>query len=164
MAQLAEIERGMLVLEPSAGMGALCDAITTVEPSAIVRCCEIDPIAAKRLRMLPNINAVAGCDFLELEPGVSLYDRVVMNPPFTRGQDIAHVTHALKFLRPGGRLVALTSSSWRWASTKAADAFRELVAEADLEEVPAETFKASGTNIATILLTIREAKAASKAA
>ena len=32
----------------------------------------------------------------------------MMNPPFERYQDVAHVKHAYSFLSPGGKLVALT--------------------------------------------------------
>ncbi len=34
-----------------------------------------------------------------------------MNPPFSRQQDIRHVMHAAKFLKPGGRLVAVMGAS-----------------------------------------------------
>lgn len=36
-------------------------------------------------------------------------DSVVMNPPFTRAADVAHVRHALTLLAPGGRLVSVVA-------------------------------------------------------
>ena len=45
-------------------------------------------------------------DFLECF-GLGRFDRIVMNPPFADGADIQHITHALRLLRPGGRIVAL---------------------------------------------------------
>lgn len=39
-----------------------------------------------------------------------LYDRVIMNPPFSKDQDIRHVQRAFDFLKPGGKLVAIVSS------------------------------------------------------
>jgi hypothetical protein len=41
------------------------------------------------------------------------FDRVVMNPPFDHGADIKHVEHARKFLKPGGRLVAVVANGPR---------------------------------------------------
>ena len=36
-----------------------------------------------------------------------------MNPPFERGSDIRHIEHALTFLKPGGRLVAICANGPR---------------------------------------------------
>jgi 16S rRNA G1207 methylase RsmC len=36
-----------------------------------------------------------------------------MNPPFANGDDIKHITHALKMLNPGGRLVAICANGPR---------------------------------------------------
>ncbi len=36
-----------------------------------------------------------------------------MNPPFANGQDIKHITHALRYLSPGGRLVAICANGPR---------------------------------------------------
>ncbi len=158
MAELADVKPGMLVLEPSAGMGALAEAVNAACPEAKVIVCEFDPVAAAELRR--RWDPIAGVsleptDFLTVEP-VAIYDRVVLNPPFTKGQDIAHVTHALKFLKPGGRLVALTAPGWQTAQSDKAFVFRGVIEDlgADIEEVPAGTFSGSGTEIRTVLLVI----------
>ena len=62
-------------------------------------------------------------DFLAVPPA-PVYDRVIMNPPFTRGQDVTHVQHALRFVRPGRRLVAVMPASIKSRADKAARAFR----------------------------------------
>lgn len=153
---LADVKPEHLVLEPSAGMGALAEVVAErwggVGRHAI-RCYEIDAVAAAHLR--ERSFPVTEGDFLEAIPE-PIYDRIVMNPPFTKGQDIAHVTHALKFLKPGGRLVALTAPGWRTAQSDKAFLFRGVVEElgADVQDVPAGTFRESGTNIATLLLVI----------
>jgi hypothetical protein len=36
-----------------------------------------------------------------------------MNPPFANADDIRHITHALKILKPGCRLVALCANGPR---------------------------------------------------
>jgi len=41
------------------------------------------------------------------------FNRIVMNPPFVQGSDIAHIKHALHFLERDGRLVALCANGPR---------------------------------------------------
>ena len=74
-----------------------------------------------------------------------------MNPPFTKNQDIAHVSHALKFLAPNGILVSLMMPN------QTRKGFQELVAKYDPEiiEVERGAFKESGTDIATIIVRIQ---------
>ncbi len=163
MAELADIQPGHLVLEPSAGMGALCEAMNEACREATIVCCDVDPVAVDHLRRQwePLVgSSMEPADFLKVDP-VAIYDRIVMNPPFTNGQDIAHVTHALDFLKPGGLLVALTAPGWRFAQTKPAAAFRDLVEEldGDVEEVPEGTFHESGTEIRTVLVMLRKPEA-----
>ncbi len=43
---------------------------------------------------------------MEWQP-VQYYSRVIMNPPFSHGQDIRHILRAFSLLRPGGVLVAV---------------------------------------------------------
>jgi predicted RNA methylase len=158
MAALARVEAGHLVLEPSAGQGALCEAVEAACREAKVIVCDLDPVAVADLRRRwdPIVGvSLEPTDFLQVDPE-PIYDRIVMNPPFTKGQDIAHVTHALGFLKPGGRLVALTAPGWRFAENQTARSFRALldILGAHVEEVPAGTFKASGTGVATVLVVV----------
>lgn len=117
MIRLADIRDGMTVLEPSAGKGDIIDGVRrAMIDGRAGRCAfvavELVPDLAKRLIEFDCIGAdrVHCCDFLELtlEPD---FDRVLMNPPFERGIDEAHVRHALGFLKPGGRLVAIACST-----------------------------------------------------
>ncbi|WP_139353394.1 class I SAM-dependent methyltransferase, partial [Escherichia coli] len=45
-------------------------------------------------------------DVMEWQP-VQYYSRIIMNPPFSHGQDIRHILRAFSLLRPGGVLVAV---------------------------------------------------------
>jgi predicted RNA methylase len=138
-------------LEPEAGEGAIADAIKARGGSVI--CAEIDPHSVGELQA-KGYTTHAG-DFLAMEPSCWLpVDAVVMNPPFTKGQDIKHVTHALKFLKPGGTLLAIMSPSFTFASNKAAQAFNELVQQRGsiVEEFAAGAFKESGTMVRTVLV------------
>jgi 16S rRNA G1207 methylase RsmC len=85
-----------------------------------------------------------------------LFDRIVMNPPFADQQDIRHVRHALGFLKPGGRLVAIMSAGVTFREDRLAREFRALVEDrgGTIEELPADAFKASGTGVLAVLVTI----------
>lgn len=78
----------------------------------------------------------------------------MMNPPFANGADIDHVSHALKFLKPSGRLVAIMSAGVKTSTTKKAKAFLELLKgyEWSFRNVPDGAFKESGTNVRVTML------------
>lgn len=149
--QMAGVTAGMHVLEPSAGGGAIAKAVLAT--GATVGCIEINPAAVKGLAN-EGIEAIER-DFLTVEP-INVFDRVVMNPPFTGGQDVKHVTHALSFLKPGGRLVSIMSPTWRYRDQRWAGEFRDLLAahNGTVTEVPAGAFKESGTMIQTVIVTM----------
>jgi predicted RNA methylase len=147
---------GQRCLEPSAGEGALVKVMLEAG-AASVRSFEIDPVAWEKLVAMkyPNgsHNPAEPIDFLKTIPKPE-YDRVVMNPPFARGQDIEHVTHAIKFLAPGGRLVSVMSAGVQFRQDRKATAFRELVARrgGTIEALPEQAFRSSGTDVRTVLV------------
>ena len=154
MVRRLAVEPGMKVLEPSAGEGAIVKAILgSLKGSIYLDSLEID----QKLHDLLNDEGanVVGTDFMEYDPG-KIYDRIAMNPPFRKGQDIAHVRRAFNMLKPGGRLVAIMSTGWRMGNTKAVQEFRDWLTllKYDVEEIPAGAFKASGTTVATLMVTI----------
>lgn len=141
MAQKAAV-LGCDVLEPSAGKGCIADACWTLGAKSIT-CVEIQPALVQELKNKQR-KVVQG-DFLKLTPEkLGLFDAVVMNPPFSKKADILHVTHALKFLKPDGILVAIVSKPLK--SIKG----RIMVQE----ELPKATFRESGTDVATWLTCI----------
>lgn len=152
----ARIERGHAVLEPSAGDGALADAVRTATGVSPI-CFEIEPVALGALRA--NGYEVEAMDFLTA-PVSRVVDRVIMNPPFTAGQDIAHVARALAWLRMGGRLVAVTSPSWMFRGDRKSVAFRSRIASMPHHtlELPAGTFSESGTEVRTVVLVLDKAE------
>jgi len=82
---------------------------------------------------------VIGSDFLEHQ---GKYDRIVMNPPFEKFQDIDHVRHAYEHLNPGGRLVSIMSESPFFRTDKKAVEFREWLDSVGgtIEELPEKSF------------------------
>lgn len=152
---LAEIQPGEAVLEPSAGTGNI--AAAAVEAGAVVDCVELDlGLANVLMDRVPRVRHVYIRDFLGVEPDGQSYDAVVMNPPFLRGRDIAHVTHALQFVKPGGRLVAVMGAGVAYSKVKAAAEFRQLVEDRDGEIIalPADAFKLSGISVSTVIVVI----------
>ncbi len=157
-ADLAEIGDGMMVLEPSAGKGALAIAAHAAANDVQVDMHELLPDNCEALVSLNlALSGVAkpGC-FLAVEPK-PIYDRVLMNPPFDKGRsDIHHVVHALKFLKPGGRLVAIMPSGVTFRDDALTRDFREIVEQrgGSIETLPDASFKQSGTMVSTVLVVI----------
>ena len=145
MVELADIQPGARVLEPSAGTGRILDAIGARQLLALVAV-ECNHQLAARLATGYQAADVLTMDFLEYDPGEN-FDRVLMNPPFINGADIKHIQHAASLLKPGGRLVALCANGPRQRA--------QLMPLAEYwEDLPAGTFKESGTDVRAALLVI----------
>lgn len=139
------------ILEPSAGLGRIYQAIREAEPTADCTLVEVAPGCAGELYRATendsNARLVQG-DFLAMSPDrLGMFCAVAMNPPFKQGTDIRHILHALDFVRPGGRLVALCANGPRQRA--------KLKPIATIwEELPAGSFKSEGTNVNAALLVI----------
>lgn len=153
VAAIADIQPGMDVLEPSAGIGRLVRAAFDRGAISVVAV-EIDPVRAAKLRQ-HIITDIIEADFLEMSPTPDV-DRVVMNPPFARQADIRHVMHAFKFLKAGGKLVAIMSSGVLFRDNKLTADFRDFVYAHDgsIDRLPEDSFKASGTAVNTCVVTM----------
>lgn len=152
MRELGDI-RGLRVLEPQAGDGALAD-LARDAGAAKVATVEIWDVNVQALRAKGY--APIEADFLELTPqDLGLFDAVIMNPPFTKGQDIAHVKHAMRFITPKGKLTAIISNSHQHHGAKKYEAFRNLMDFADANSTPLESgaFNESGTTVPTTIVT-----------
>lgn len=121
MLKLADMKDGMTVLEPSAGLGHIADAVRERYPSSPIDVCEKLYTLQEYLR-LKGYNVV-GSDTIEL---TGKYDRILMNPPFTPpGIDGDHLRHCFDLLKPNGVLVAVMSAGTFFRSNKKDTAFRE---------------------------------------
>lgn len=107
---------------------------------------EVNPKLAASLKSVYAVVDVRCGDFLELqEPDLGTFDKVIMNPPFSKAADIAHINHARRLLRPGGRLVAICANGPRQRAA--------LMDEAEhWEDLPAGTFQAQGTGVNAALV------------
>ncbi len=144
-------------LEPSAGTGVIAKAL--FDAGYQVDCVEAHPDRTRELNALHFPRNVVLADFLSLEPKqLAEYDLIAMNPPFDRDRDIDHVHHAFKFLKPGGTLVAIMSAGTEFHETRKAQAFRdEMKAHgARWQDLPAGSFREAGTEVNTLLLTVKK--------
>jgi predicted RNA methylase len=145
--ELAKITEGMKILEPSAGRGALINGLHGVE----VHCVEKMPENVNFLNQHLMADQVTHADFLAVEPDPT-YDLVLMNPPFSKRQDVKHVNHAAKFLKEGGRLVSVMSAGVEFRQDKLTQDFRESLTH--IEKLPEGAFKSSGTMVNTVIVVI----------
>lgn len=141
MMDKANIDHGERILEPSAGIGSILDVIlekfpqqkcpSKVDYEVVLVAVEqqhslIDILQAKGYGDGSGKSRVCVGDFLEMEPHtIGMADVVMMNPPFERMQDVDHVQHAWRFLKDGGRLVAVMSPSAFQSSNSKAAAFMD---------------------------------------
>lgn len=146
MVSLLALTGGERVLEPSAGLGRLLDALPNDLDVVAVESapqCAGELFKQNRERVM-----IKQRDFLETTPReLGLFDAVVMNPPFHLRSDIHHIRHALTFLRPGGSLVALCLNTCHRHEAFKASAVEWI-------ELPETTFAKEGTRVSTVILKI----------
>jgi protein-L-isoaspartate O-methyltransferase len=150
--ELSQIKPGMLVLEPSAGQGAIANEVARI---TTVDCIELLPANAAKIITGGNIRSLLNGDFLAQIPQPR-YDRIVMNPPFAKQADIHHVAHAMQFLKPGGLLVAVMSAGVAFRDNSLTTIFRAMLKRhgGDIEPLEEGAFKQSGTMVRTVIVTI----------
>jgi len=133
------------ILEPSAGDGALADAVRRADQRysilhvsqakvgdlwhdrglvADIVCVEENPDRAAVLKARQY--RVVQTDFLQMAVPVDQmkFDKIIMNPPFSNYQECAHLWHAFQMLKPGGTLVAVISDAVTRRSDRMYAAFR----------------------------------------
>ncbi len=151
MVDYANIEPDHKVFDPSAGAGAILDVVKPLCKSA--EGIEIN-------HTLFEISAgkghsVARHDFMDWNYMSENYERVLMNPPFEKLQDIDHVIRAFDHaLKPGGRLVAIMSPGPFFHTTKKAQEFRQWFEDlgGEVIDLPPDSFKQSGTGVNSKLI------------
>ncbi len=170
----AQIGRSDIVLEPSAGDGALAaEIVKYLGTKGRLVLVESDPGRADILRRKAAAWQVrrrgggeeTGCDvsvveqdFLAyaLSPDLLAFNIIVMNPPFSRGQDVAHTQAALRLLAPGGRLVGVvagqTDDKLDAVTGDKLGSLQGIMNSAKSTPLPAGSFKTSGTTFSTSIV------------
>lgn len=139
-------------LEPSAGLGRLYRAVRAIDETAEIVLVERSPDCCRELYEAIDGDGSAKLlqgDFLEKTPEeIGLFNSIIMNPPFCRGDDMRHIEHARKFLAPGGRLAAICAAGPRQ--------IRKYTEEEAFEfhHLPPDSFKSEGTSVSTAIVII----------
>ncbi len=153
MASIAQIGRHDIVLEPSAGQGALVAAAWMRDANVIA--VDIDPEMCLMIESNLSYKAikVECADFMKWQNKHVQPSAVLMNPPFSGNQDIKHVRRAWDMLAKGGRLVAIISAHSSFAMDRASVEFRDWAKSIGGESIPlpAGSFKAAGTMVYAML-------------
>lgn len=148
---------GCRVLEPNGGHGRIIQAALNRCAAEVVTV-EIYPPNVDVLRdvFLGNEDVtICPGDFLEKnldDLGGELFDVVLANPPFAKGQDVDHMMHAVQFVKKGGHISAIMGAGVQHNTTKKFRQFRDFVAtqKGFIEPLPSQSFKAEGTMIETV--------------
>ena len=136
--ELAQVEPGHSVLEPSAGQGGLADFL----PADMTTCVEISELHSKVLQA-KGFAQVINADFIAWAASAPKFDRVVMNPPFSDGRAEHHLTVAASLLKPDGVLVAILPASFKG---------REVLPGMNLEWGQIISNEFAGTSVSVVLL------------
>jgi hypothetical protein len=163
-AELGRLRDKFRMLEPSAGCGALIDAVLKVIPNADVCAVESDPDRARALQQRGRfpVHQRTFEDYAAWYGGTLLrkYDLIIMNPPYAvtgnRTIWIDHVRLAWDLLAEGGRLVAILPGV-DWSRGKPAALRGDLVGDVHIETLPARSFRESGTDFDTCVLAVTKA-------
>ncbi|MCK5613432.1 methyltransferase, partial [Candidatus Pacearchaeota archaeon] len=153
----AQLKEGMNILEPSAGSGSIVDAIRETNIDVGIVCFEVNHTLREILHTKKH--SLVGDDFMKADSEDRVkwsFDRVIMNPPFERLQDIDHVKKAYSLLKPGGSLISIMSPGPFSNTQKKAVEFRGWFVEklGEVHELPEGSFKSSGTGVASRLVII----------
>jgi hypothetical protein len=135
---------GLKILEPSAGKGDIADDIKRQYQGE-----KFDLTIVELSSQLVDILKLKGYqpvhqDFMTFNTGT--YDRIIMNPPFERGQDVDHVYHAYELLAPGGRLISVMGMHPFFGSDKKSAEFRSWLNSVHgiIENLPQGSFTGKG--------------------
>lgn len=143
------------VLEPSAGTGAIVDAIHRSCKDVIVDCFELMPENKEILSKKYNIN-ILGDDFTAYN--LEKYDKIIANPPFSKNQDIKHIKRMYEHLNEGGTVASITSNHWKLGNENECVLFREWLTSVrgKVYDIEKGAFKDSGTGIETSAIIIKK--------
>lgn len=152
---LERFRPGWRILEPSAGLGRLLWPILAItgEAGEIVA---VEEAGACYQELKGATDGAPGlrlvqADFLTLSAADlgGSFDAVVMNPPFERGRDVKHITHAAGMLKAGGILVGLC-----YDGETQRKHLRPIVD--DWRPLPEGSFASEGTRAGVVMVTIRK--------
>jgi hypothetical protein len=143
VAEMADIQPFDDILEPSAGRGAIAIALRKHQ----FRTLTMVELSKDNYHFLcgMGLGSVTHGDFLKIP--LDSFSKIVMNPPFSRQQDIDHTLHAYSLLKPKGILISIMSEGTFFRDTAKTHAFHKIYTFGYSEILPACSFKQSGTMV-----------------
>lgn len=154
------------ILEPSCGDGGLIKHFFDLFPNTGVPANWLGietngDLATRAVRNVPDPVDILNTDFMDDEWLQHLteqekFDRIIMNPPFEKRADAKHVLRAFELLKPGGRLVSVMAASVMFRREHEYQLVRDIATY--FQELPAGSFKESGTMVNTVLVVIERAE------
>lgn len=172
LVELADIQKTDDVLEPSAGQGAIVKEILKKEYNRIILL-EIDKTNIKLLKEEFNCYEWMkdDCDWqgtLSRDKGMNIYQwdfldhwlnknhfqKIIMNPPFTKSQDVKHILKAYENLFEWWRIVSIASSGIQTREGKLYDELKELNPE--FIKIEDWAFKESWTMVNSVIVIINK--------
>jgi hypothetical protein len=153
LVMMADLKSDDVILEPSAGQGAIIKAINNVTDS-IPDCYELMDVNVAILKKSGLKFNLIGDDFLSHDK--KLYTKIIANPPFSKHQDITHVMNMYRWLKVGGTLVTIMSESCMTREQKVYIDFRNFLDNnnAEIHNIDRGEFKESGTMVGGIIVVI----------
>jgi len=141
------------VLDPQCGCGRLLDAVAYREKERAkgwsrtehkkISLHAIEYHAGRVREARAKGYTVMQANFLEVEHNhLKPYDLVFMNPPFYGRHYLKHVIHALKFVKPGGKLISILPATAHYDH-------QELPGDYSWHDLPVGSFSESGTRVPT---------------
>lgn len=156
LVKLANISDGDRVLEPSAGRGAIIQAVRRKSAKCHISAVELMPENAAFLKTKTLAWGIVfdDEDFLTWGSGSKPYQKIIANPPFSKNQDIDHVLKMWEHLAVGGRLVSVMSKHWQLSENRKERDFRNWIDEvgAEVFELEPGTFSDSGTKVSSVII------------
>lgn len=153
--QVADIQDGQKVLEPSAGVGLLADGILRHNPSISLDCIELNSECKKALRD-KGFNVVWS-NFLDFKPKY-LYDRVIGAPNFKDNIDCEHVMKMYECTKPGGKIISIMSPYWMTENSELQVKFRKWLQDKSytITILPDNSYMEGGKTVPTILINLEK--------
>lgn len=148
---------GCRVLEPSCGDGLMVEYINEMALEQDARRVQIDVCESADFNLeivrSKGFNIV-GTDFLQYNPG-EIYDLIIANPPFNKGQDIKHIMHMYELVADGGNIFSFASGTIM-ENEEFANWLKYTVVHYDHYNVEAKYFRPNKSNADTKFLTLHK--------
>ena len=153
LVELADLNNFDRVLEPSAGQGAIVEAMQRKWHNIVPTCVELMPQNSLILTKKKIVHYFQ--DFLTSEC-TNKFDKVIANPPFSKNQDIDHIYKMVEVCKSGGRVVSVSSTHWELSQNKKETEFRNWLEgmNAEIHYIAPGQFKESGTMVGACIIVI----------